>query len=153
MATTYANLATGHISTFTAVAVGDNPPIPPPSTSTTTTAVPEWEQDCPGFSHQVVYHGDGDASHAMFTIEVAGGTQQGDYALPLQHDNGELGLSFCAGAGTFVYISVQNPNDSGSVSCRMEVDGVTVAEVESSGGYVIATCNASVPETSDLQPD
>ncbi len=47
--------------------------------------------------------------------------------------------------GAFVYISVQNRGDSGSVTCSITVDNVVVAENTSSGGYVIASCDGLVP--------
>jgi hypothetical protein len=44
-----------------------------------------------------------------------------------------------------VYLSVQNQNAAGSVTCRILLDGMVVSENTSTGGYVIATCQGRVP--------
>ena len=49
------------------------------------------------------------------------------------------------GCGAFVYISAQNQGESGSVKCRIEVDGVTLEQATSTGAYVIASCSGTVP--------
>lgn len=41
--------------------------------------------------------------------------------------------------GTFVYISAQNDDDSGSVTCEITVDGILWKTTTSNGGYVICT--------------
>ena len=73
------------------------------------------------------------------------GTQQADVSLPMKNDSGSQGVQFCSAAGEFVYISVQNRNDSGSVTCTITIDNIELAEVRSSGAYVIASCDGSVP--------
>ena len=47
--------------------------------------------------------------------------------------------------GTFVYISAQNDNDSGSVTCNIYVDGVLQKTVTSNGAYVICTASGILP--------
>lgn len=47
--------------------------------------------------------------------------------------------------GGFVYISVQNTGDSGSVECEIEVDGTIIERASSTGAYVIASCSGTVP--------
>jgi len=78
-------------------------------------------------------------------MAMSDGTQQADVGLPMMNDSGGQGVQFCSVAGEFVYISVQNGNDSGSVTCKITVDGAELAEVRSSGAYVIATCDGSIP--------
>lgn len=46
--------------------------------------------------------------------------------------------------GEFVYISVQNTGESGSVECEIEVDGTVIERASSTGAYVIATCSGTV---------
>lgn len=96
----------------------------------------------------VSYEADGDGTNAgAYTLRSAdGGTRQGDADLPLTNKAGGTGLQLAGfGSGDFVYLSVQNSNGYGSVTCRIVVDGVTVSENTSSGGYTIATCEGQVP--------
>lgn len=95
-------------------------------------------------SSEVLYEVEGTASSVSITIEAPGGTQQGaDKAVPLTTQTGKRGLTFFFEPGSFVYISAQNQDSSGSVTCRITVDGVVIAENTSSGGYTIATCKGS----------
>lgn len=48
-------------------------------------------------------------------------------------------------SGEFLYISVQNNSDHGRVACEIRKGDRVLAEAESSGAYVIATCDASAP--------
>jgi hypothetical protein len=43
--------------------------------------------------------------------------------------------------GYFVYLSVQNQNNSGTVTCSITSNGKTVASNSSTGAYVITTCS------------
>lgn len=99
-------------------------------------------------THTVVYQADGvGTTEATYTLQSDdGGTRQGDIDLPLMNQAGTEGLSFPGfKTGDFVYLSVQNTMDSGSVTCRILVDGKVVAENQSDGGHVIATCKGRVP--------
>lgn len=101
-----------------------------------------------GASHAVVYQADGAGTSAgNYTLQSEdGGTRQGEAALPLKNQAGDVGLTFTGfKSGDFVYLSVQNANGSGSVTCRIMVDGVVIADNTSDGGYVIATCKGTVP--------
>jgi hypothetical protein len=77
----------------------------------------------------------------------SGGTIQKDVALPMGNPTtGELGLAtqgFKRGAA--LYLSMQNMEAVGSVTCRIEVDGQVVDTATSSGAYKIATCVGTVP--------
>ena len=67
-----------------------------------------------------------------------GGTSQRTGPLPITG-------TFTFKAGDHVYVSVQNQQGAGSVTCRITVDGLKVSENTSSGGYAIATCQGKVP--------
>ena len=96
-------------------------------------------------THTVVYTVTADGNTGggrtgMVTAQTDnGGTSQGTGALPFS----DTLTSFHT--GDFVYLSVQNQQPAGSVTCRIAVDGVVVSENTSSGAYVIATCQGSVP--------
>lgn len=110
------------------------------------TTVPFFERSCPGVARYVTYEAEGSrTSSGSVTMAMPDGTQQADVRLPMKNDAGREGLRFCAVPGEFVYIAVQNQKDSGAVTCRITVDGQQVAEITSSGAYVIATCDGSVP--------
>lgn len=102
-------------------------------------------------THTVVYEAEAPDSTGPRTANYTlrsndGGTRQGEIDLPLKNQNGTLGLTFTGfGTGAFVYLSVQNGDEYGSVSCRITVDGSVVSENTSSGGFTIATCQGQVP--------
>ena len=53
-------------------------------------------------------------------------------------------INFTSRRGAFLYVSVQNKFDHGSVKCEILLDGVVVKESSSTGGYVIASCSGRV---------
>ena len=101
--------------------------------------------------HTVVYEAEdpeaGELRTASYTLRSDdGGTRQGNIDLPLRNQNGTTGLTFTGfGSGAFVYLSIQNGDEYGSVPCRITVDGTVVSENTSSGGSTIATCQGQVP--------
>lgn len=101
----------------------------------------------PPTTHTVVYEADGSGTNAgSFTLQTPTGSQQEKGGLPLKNQAGGTGLTFSGfHSGDFVYLSVQNENPTGVVTCRIVVDGSTVSENTSTGGYVIATCSGRVP--------
>lgn len=102
-------------------------------------------------THTVVYEAEAPGSSgprtANYTLQSEdGGTRQGDIDLPLRNQNGTTGLTFTGfSSGDFVYLSVQNGDEYGTVTCRITVDGTVVSENSSDGGYAIATCQGQVP--------
>lgn len=48
-------------------------------------------------------------------------------------------------SGDFVYISVQNDEQSARISCEIYIDGKLVHKTYSDGQYVIASCSGSIP--------
>lgn len=98
--------------------------------------------------HTVTYQAAGDGTNAgTYTLRSSdGGTRQGDADLPLMNKAGGNGLQLSGfESGDFVYLSIQNDNGYGSVTCRIVVDGQVVSQNTSTGGYTIATCQGQVP--------
>lgn len=102
-------------------------------------------------THTVVYEADGGQAPGIrtgsFTLRSDdGGTVQGETNLPMKNKAGGTGLTFTGfGSGDFVYLSVQNEDAAGSVTCRIVVDGITISENTSVGAYKIASCSSRVP--------
>jgi hypothetical protein len=94
---------------------------------------------------EVLYEVEGSATGADITMEAPTGTVQGTgKAVPLaSKTTGKPGLSYTMPRGHFVYISAQNKGSSGSITCRISVDGVVVSTNTSSGGYAIASCKGT----------
>ena len=93
-------------------------------------------------THTVLYEATADATYGsgrtgMVTAQAPGGTTQRTGLLPITG-------TFTFHTGDFVYLSVQNQQGLGSVTCRITVDGVVVSENTSDGGYTIATCQGRV---------
>lgn len=94
-------------------------------------------------SHTVLYEATADAAYGsgrtgMVTAQAPGGTTQRTDLLPITG-------TFTFHSGDFVYLSVQNQQGLGAVTCRITVDGKVVSENTSTGGYTIATCQGRVP--------
>lgn len=89
-------------------------------------------------TYRVTYEVTGSASSVSVTLENdQGGTEQGEYALPFKE-------TFTMERGDFAYISAQNQGESGSVTCRILIDGEEWRESTSEGAYVIASCDGTV---------
>jgi len=99
-------------------------------------------------THTVTYKVGGTASYADITYSNASGdtAQQSDVDVPLRRksDGGEGIQMHGVPEGTFLYISAQNGQSSGTITCTIEVDGIPVKTNQSSGGYTIATCSGSL---------
>lgn len=76
------------------------------------------------------------------TIRTPGGgtSQQTGVTLPLTHQDGTP-FEFTAHAGDFLYLSAQNEQDYGDLSCSITIDGQVIDSASSSGAYVIASCS------------
>jgi hypothetical protein len=93
-------------------------------------------------THSVLYEAIADGNTGggrtgMVTGQTPGGSSQGTGPLPFT-------ATYSFHTGDFVYLSVQNQQPAGSVTCRITVDGVVVSENTSTGGYTIATCQGRV---------
>lgn len=121
----------------------------PPSSITTSSST----------SYAVLYEAEGTGARGprsvRYTIQTdSGGTSQGETNLPMKNRDGGTGLTFTNfQAGDFVYLSVQNRDAAGSVTCRITVTSSSgsvsvskvVSENTSTGGSVIASCKGQVP--------
>ena len=94
-------------------------------------------------SDQVHYEVTGDVTTtADITYATPTGTSQEQGAeLPLTDDYGETGITYSYTDGQFIYISAQNDEEYGSVTCKIFVDGNLVSSNTADGAYAIATCN------------
>lgn len=95
-------------------------------------------------SHTVEYVIDGttDGVNLTFTNEQGGTEQVNEKALPLVDASGApVHLRAQMPAGSFAYVAAQNTRDSGTIGCKILVDGHMYKQSTSSGGYVIATCS------------
>jgi len=92
---------------------------------------------------EVTYEVDGSATSASVTMEMPSGTSQVSVDLPLTNQDGDVGVTNKFSRGSFVYISAQNKESYGSVTCRIKVDGAVISENTSSGAYAIATCKGT----------
>lgn len=89
-------------------------------------------------SYQVTYEVTGTISGASVTYyNNQGGTEQGDYKIPFKK-------TYTMERGDFAYISAQNMDDSGSITCRILIDGEEWKKSTSQGAYVIASCDGTV---------
>lgn len=103
--------------------------------TTTDRPMPPYERSCPGADRHISYHVSGNASgRALVTYSTPSGIAQSEQRLPFDTE-------YCFGEFDFATISVQNPDDSGTVSCRIVSDGEVLASNSSSGAYVIASCD------------
>jgi len=94
------------------------------------------DRDYGSQTYRVKYRVGGTTSKASVTYENAqGGTEQMDVSVPWQKTIGTVER------GDFLYLSAQNQNDSGSITCEIWVDGKMWKHSISSGAYVIASCN------------
>lgn len=95
---------------------------------------------------EVSYHVSGDASSVSITISTPTGTQQAsNRSVPLiSTTSGRQGIYLEMGAGEFAYISAQNEDSIGSITCTIRVDGKVISQNTSTGGYAIASCEGTV---------
>ncbi|MDQ0675134.1 hypothetical protein QFZ36_002695 [Pseudarthrobacter siccitolerans] len=91
---------------------------------------------------EVLYEVEGTATGANLTMEAPTGTVQGSgKAVPLANGTtGKRGITYTMPRGHFLYLSAQNTNSKGTITCRITVDGTVVSTNTSSGGYSIASC-------------
>ena len=95
-----------------------------------------WDSGSP--TYRVKYKVGGTTSQASVTYQNAeGGTEQMDVRVPWEKTIGTVER------GGFLYLSAQNYEDSGSITCEIWVDGRMWKHSTSSGAYVIASCNGS----------
>lgn len=98
--------------------------------SSQVTTITQEQANNPG-KVKVVYSGTGVVD---VTLQAPTGTQQFSGVTNPTYE-------FWFEPGEFVYFSVQNQNDNGSVTCLVTSNGRPVSANTSSGAYVIATCS------------
>lgn len=90
-------------------------------------------------THEITYRTGGSARMGDVTYAAPSGTSQASNArLPFM-------IGYTMSRGDFAYVSVQNGENAGTVSCEIVMDGRVVVSNSSSGGYAIATCNGRLP--------
>jgi len=98
--------------------------------------------------HVVFYaEGDGTSTGAVTLRSESGGVLQKDVKLPMGDETtgtpGTASDQFKRGAD--LYISLQNKEAAGKVTCRIEVDGKVIDQATSEGPYKVAVCTGKVP--------
>jgi cytoskeletal protein RodZ len=96
-------------------------------------------------TREVLYEVEGTATSADITYETPSGTAQAsNKRVPLGNkESGKPGIALTMERDDFVYISAQNQGSSGTVTCKITVDGVLISTVTSSGAYAIASCKGT----------
>jgi hypothetical protein len=85
-------------------------------------------------TYKVTYRVRGTAGRVALTFRTGqGGTEHSVVPLPWQ-------TSFDARGGSFLYVSAQNQDSTGSVTCEILLEEETRATSTASGAYVIAEC-------------
>jgi hypothetical protein len=88
--------------------------------------------------NEVEYRLFGSTNLASITMQnETGGTEQLNVNIPYSK-------KLTMNSGDFAYISAQNQNDSGSISCEIWINGKKLKESHSDGGYAIASCSGYI---------
>lgn len=87
---------------------------------------------------QVEYQvgGSTQSANLNYSNETEDGEQHEDVTIPWSK-------TFPVVRGQFLYLSAQNGQDYGTVTCAITINNITVKRAESSGAYTIATCSTS----------
>lgn len=95
---------------------------------------------------QVVYRLSGTAYSASVTYTNDSGNveQRGPIVVPSEAQARSQGIRVTVKRGSFVYFSAQNQNETGSLECAIEADGITINRGRSEGAYTIVTCSVTV---------
>lgn len=101
--------------------------------------IPIQRDPAPPVARDVTYESGGSASRGAMTMITPSGTSQVTRTVP--HSSTHSGFR----SGDFLYVSVQNQGDSGSISCAISAGGRVLASNRSSGAYAIVTCEARMP--------
>ena len=90
---------------------------------------------------EVIYWIGGTASSGSVSYKTASGIEQVGAQIP-QPDGWRV-ARFFTDVGDPLSLSIQNRDDRGSVTCRIEVDGVIISENTSHGRFVVAMCSGA----------
>ncbi len=94
---------------------------------------------CEVRSHTVRYEVGGTAVEIGVTYRNASG------ALEQRDIQSAWSMEFQAQTGAFLALNARNKTTSGSVSCRILIDGVVFKEGESSGAFKFVDCSGVIP--------
>lgn len=91
-------------------------------------------------AHRIEYRVIGTGTAGVITYETATGdsAQQANKALPWSFEMTDIE------EGSFLYVSAQNGTGSGTISCAILVDGITVESNDSSGQFTICTASGTL---------
>jgi hypothetical protein len=81
------------------------------------------------------------------TADTVSVTMQNQSGNTEQHSSVSLPKTYTLNVepGSFIYISAQNNDRSGSVTCTIKANGVAIETATSYGAFVISTCSGSAP--------
>lgn len=94
---------------------------------------------------EVLYEVEGTARTAFVTMETPTGSEQSLAPLPMRNESGSTGVRIHVNNGDFVSLSAQDQirGDSGTVTCRITVNGKVISENTASGLYATASCQGN----------
>jgi len=110
--------------------------------------MPSYADTAPS-THRIVYK--------VTTARDWGGCYGFDVTYEMPSGTSQKSVSICDGArtaivdernakrGDFVYLAVQNDEQSARIGCEIHIDGKLVHRTYSEGQYVIASCSGSIP--------
>jgi hypothetical protein len=93
--------------------------------------------------HVAIYELEGTATSAKVTMATPTGTSQFAADVPMRSKSGSVGLRQLVQPGQVLYLSAQQDLGGSTITCRITVDGVVVAENTSTGRFSITTCSAT----------
>lgn len=91
---------------------------------------------CERRTHTVRYEVGGNAAQVALTYRNASGASE------QRDDQPPWSIEFAAETGAYLAVTAFNKTNSGTVSCKLYVDGRLVQEASSEGGYKLARCSA-----------
>lgn len=116
---------------------------PRPAESTEEGAMTARESMNAATPDELIYDVSGTAYSAMVTYRTSSGTQQATVDLPMQNNAGTRGVRMQGSSiPDFAYISAQNQGETGTITCRITLNGQTISENTSSGAYAVVSCSS-----------
>ena len=85
------------------------------------------------------------AAAQTVTYEVSGSPADVTYGSAGSNAQGSVPMDVTKPLGTPIYVAItaQRPGSSGTVTCKIKVDGKVISQSTASGGYNIAQCEIS----------
>lgn len=92
---------------------------------------------------EVLYEVEGTTKYASVTMETPTGTSQANPDIPMKKKSSSTpGLTYTFDTGEFLYLSAQSKTGSGTVVCKISVDGKVISK-NSASGYGVASCKGT----------